>query len=118
MSPSRPGRVCGQPGCGVIVQGGYCAEHKRDKDTKTDEERAFYNSRRWRNYRLGYLQRHPLCLSCKAKNVITAAKVVDHIVAMRDGGDLWDPANHQGQCGSCHQRKRQAEGQARAGQGR
>lgn len=114
--PSRPGRVCGTPGCAVIVHGAaYCPAHKREdekrRDTKTAEAKAFYNSRRWRNYREIYLRKHPLCVECERKDVITLAKIVDHITPMSEGGEPWDEKNHQGLCVTHHQRKRQQESQ-------
>jgi 5-methylcytosine-specific restriction endonuclease McrA len=32
--------------------------------------------------------------------------VVDHIIPLRDGGALLDPANHQSLCYACNNRKR------------
>jgi len=42
----------------------------------------------------------------------------DHIVSIAQGGDLDDPANHQGLCHPCHLEKAKAEaalGRGRAG---
>jgi 5-methylcytosine-specific restriction protein A len=111
--PTRPGHPCAEPGCPVITNEARCPAHRKSKDTKTADEAAFYNSRRWRNYRVGYLKRHPLCVACSREGVVALAKIVDHVVAMRDGGAPWDESNHQGLCMTHHQRKRQAEGQAR-----
>jgi 5-methylcytosine-specific restriction protein A len=119
VSPSRALRPCAVPGCPELVRAGRCEQHQREeqkrRDTKTDEARAFYNSRRWRNYRAAYLRKHPLCATCEAAGQVTPARIVDHVTPMSEGGAPWDPANHQGQCGPCHQRKRQAESERAKG---
>ncbi len=59
--------------------------------------------RRWRAYRLQYLAEHPLCVKCKARDLITASSVVDHIVPHRGDERLFrDPNNHQALCETCH----------------
>lgn len=86
-------------------------ERQKQADTKTDEARAFYNSRRWRNYRLAFLRQYPLCVDCEADGRVTLATVVDHIRPMSDGGAPWDPVNHAGRCDHHHQVKRGRERQ-------
>lgn len=61
--------------------------------------------RRWRKYRQAYLHEHPLCVACKEEGRTTAATDLDHITPVNDGGDFWDPDNHQPLCHSCHSRK-------------
>ncbi|HSX11537.1 MAG TPA: HNH endonuclease signature motif containing protein [Chlamydiales bacterium] len=56
----------------------------------------------------------PLCRKCKERGVITAGTLVDHIVAIRDGGAEWDEDNLQTLCDRCHQVKRQVEKNGRA----
>jgi 5-methylcytosine-specific restriction protein A len=67
--------------------------------------------RKWREARLGYLQRHPLCVHCLSKGHVTAATDVDHIKPHR--GDLtlfWDAENNwQALCHSCHSKKTASE---------
>jgi 5-methylcytosine-specific restriction enzyme A len=50
------------------------------------------------------LRRRPLCVACERRGVITPAAVLDHIVALVNGGDNSD-ANLQGLCHSCHEQK-------------
>ena len=66
-------------------------------------EREVYDYR-WRKFRAWFLSRHPVCKSCDR-----AAKEVDHIQPLRDGGEKYDLENLQALCKSCHSRKTQAE---------
>lgn len=65
----------------------------------------FYQSRRWRTHRKIYLSKHPLCVHCQADNKVTAAKVLDHITPINQGGAKFDYNNLQGLCSSCHNKK-------------
>ena len=69
------------------------------------EGNKFYNSRRWRKHRESYLARFPLCVVCDSKGIVTEAKVLDHIVPIRQGGDLFDENNLQGLCWYHHNQK-------------
>jgi 5-methylcytosine-specific restriction endonuclease McrA len=40
---------------------------------------------------------------------VKAGDMVDHIVPMREGGDPWDPVNHETLCNTHHQVKRARE---------
>jgi 5-methylcytosine-specific restriction protein A len=78
---------------------------------------------RWREARARYLAEHPLCASCLAEGRLTAATVVDHVIA--HGGDrqlFWDCENWQALCKRCHDSKTVCDGrwrpQVRAGQHR
>lgn len=62
----------------------------------------FYNSTAWRRFRHGYIARHPLCRACYAKGITTAAKVVDHITPINQGGEKFDEMNLQPLCDRCH----------------
>jgi 5-methylcytosine-specific restriction endonuclease McrA len=60
---------------------------------------------KWQQARAGYLLRHPLCVMCQAEKPprVTAATVVDHIIAHRGNMELfWDRANWQGLCTTHH----------------
>jgi len=63
--------------------------------------------RKWQAARLGYLQRHPLCVHCLAKGHVVAATDLDHIEP--HGGDpvkFWDFENNvQSLCHACHSAK-------------
>ena len=48
-----------------------------------------------------WLSAHPLCCQCKAKHVTRAADVVDHRVALTNGG-ADNESNFQSLCHACH----------------
>ena len=81
-------------------------------ETKTGgwTDSSFYNNRRWRNVRGEYIKNNPLCVQCKDKGIIEEAKVCDHIIPIRQGGDQWDYCNFQSLCVSCHNKKSSSEG--------
>ncbi|MBF8651987.1 HNH endonuclease [Pseudomonas putida] len=65
---------------------------------------------KWQKARERYLNDHPLCVYCQRNGRITAARIVDHIVAHR--GDMtlfWDQSNWQSLCKPCHDSVKQAE---------
>lgn len=64
--------------------------------------RAFYQSHRWHEYSRQYRKKHPLCAECLREGKTTRAACVDHIISIENGGDKWNPANHQGLCNSHH----------------
>lgn len=64
-----------------------------------------YKSQRWRALRLDVLQSSPLCCSCQDSGSVKAARVVDHIIPVRQGGSFWDKSNLQPLCDSCHNSK-------------
>ena len=71
--------------------------------------RQWYSSKRWRSVRLYYLQKNPLCVQCKAKGVINGAEVIDHILPIRQGGDMYNEMNLQSMCKVCHDKKSRSE---------
>ncbi len=50
------------------------------------------------------LRANPLCAECQQQGRTTAATVLDHVVALVNGGDNSD-ANLQGLCAPCHEAK-------------
>jgi len=61
---------------------------------------------RWRKARRMYLNRNPLCVECRADDVVEPANTVDHIVPHKGDYDLfWDPDNWQSLCEMHHNRK-------------
>ena len=94
-------RPCGNPRCTKLTRTGYCEEHtfRRTEDRPSAHDRG-YNAK-WRKARIGYLQSHPICVSCGR-----LATVVDHIQDHRgDAGLFWDTKNWQPLCEKCHNRK-------------
>jgi len=65
----------------------------------------FYNSRKWRNARAKYLEKHPLCENCKKKGLYVSAYLVDHITAINKGGSKFNEKNFQALCEKCHNKK-------------
>lgn len=73
-------------------------------------EQAFYHTPEWKRFRREYLQEKPPCRVClEQREVITPARVVDHIIPIRQGGPRLDPANVQPLCFPCHNRKSATE---------
>ena len=95
--PMKPRRPCRYPGCvGFCEQGQvYCPEHIK-----------WSADRQWREVRVAYLRRHPLCVQCQKEGRLTAATVVDHIIPHRGDQYLfWDQDNWQALCKDCHDKK-------------
>lgn len=90
-----------------------CPKHKAQprhgRDNKTAEERAFYDSPRWRRLALECKQEEPLCRNCAASGRVALAEISDHIVPLRMGGARWDKSNIQSLCRTCDQQKRNRE---------
>lgn len=59
----------------------------------------------WRRVRDNFLAEHPLCAVCLANGMTVAASDVDHVLAIRKGGERLNPANLQSLCAGCHSRK-------------
>ncbi|HYK89799.1 MAG TPA: HNH endonuclease, partial [Acidobacteriota bacterium] len=116
MSPLAPKKPCTWPGCPNLTNGGRCEKHRRqeqkeyDADRKDDPTRRFYNSRAWRRASDLHLRDEPLCRECAKMGRDTLATMTDHIVPIKQGGDPWNPNNHQSLCDSCHSKKSAAEG--------
>ncbi|MEC2220968.1 HNH endonuclease [Bacillus subtilis] len=102
-------KPCNEPGCPNLTREEYCEQHKRIKPAydqyRESAAKRGYNSK-WRQARLGYLSKHPLCAACMMQGRRTPATVVDHIVPHK--GDMklfWDSSKWQPLCGPCHSRK-------------
>jgi 5-methylcytosine-specific restriction enzyme A len=64
----------------------------------------------WKKLRALFIAENPICRHCDARNIITAATDVDHIVDIAKRPDLrleW--TNLQSLCKQCHGRKTRAE---------
>lgn len=86
----------------------------------TSAQRGY--SYKWQQYRVSYLAKHPLCVQCKERGVVSAASVVDHKTPPRMAEALathdqqviqsarrlfWNPENHQSLCATCHSSDKQ-----------
>lgn len=75
-----------------------------------DKTRAGSSARgygfKWQKARKRFLEENPLCVICQAKQLVKAARIVDHIIPHKGNADLfWDKRNWQALCASCHSRK-------------
>ena len=78
-------------------------------------DNPLYNTQRWRKDRAAHLSQptyyrgewYPvtLCVKCLERGRVEIATVSDHIVPISQGGDVWDWANRQGLCPTCHNQK-------------
>lgn len=75
--------------------------HKANRDV--------YNSHRWHEYSRQYRKKHRLCVECLRENKTTISECVDHIIPIEQGGDIWNPSNHQALCNHHHSIKTREE---------
>ncbi len=84
-----------------------CEDHQTDQRRELDSHRPSAAKRgygpRWRRARAAYLRSNPLCRACEARDRVTAATVVDHIVPHRGDQELfWNEENWQPLCKPDH----------------
>lgn len=113
--------ACTYPGCGKLVSGGRCDEHKakgvserKANIARYDKQRGTAASRgydaRWTAYSREYRKANPLCVDCLAVGRLTSVECgghVDHIqpVTGLDDPMFWEPSNHASRCRPCHSAK-------------
>ena len=73
------------------------------------EGRDIYQTRRWKFERKQYMKSHPICEKCRKIGTASEAKVLDHIIPMRQNGAIWDRRNFMALCTECHNIKRGKE---------
>ena len=83
---------------------GYLPERKT-QGRRIHANAEFYQGHQWRRVRKAYLMQHPLCAECAEAGRVVAARVVDHIKPIKEGGARYDFRNLQGLCDACHNRK-------------
>ena len=74
-----------------------------------DTEASFYQSKAWRDVRAAFLRAHPLCCRCESEDELVPAKVVDHIVPIKLGGERFERSNLRGLCVPCLNAKTASE---------
>lgn len=72
---------------------------------RSQDNQKFYNGRPWRKVRKAFIDKHPLCVKCKEEGKSVAAKYVDHIQRIEDGGDKLNEENLQSLCKYHHDSK-------------
>ena len=92
------------------VPPGMKSARERVRDYENTPERradkAFYNSKLWRDFRRWFIGLHPLCVECEKQNRMTPTEHVDHIIDRKKAPDrTFDETNVQPLCGSCHTKK-------------
>jgi 5-methylcytosine-specific restriction protein A len=109
--PNRIKTICRYPGCGRIVRGRFCQEHRRAYRRAAGAGRATSAQRgydaRWRRLRRWYIQQQPLCEDCLEENMVNVQYLeVDHIVPIDIRPDLrLEPTNLRTRCRMHHRQK-------------
>jgi len=96
---------------------GYCsrhahvqAQHEKAKDKARESASKRGYTSQWRKARIGYLAKHPLCVTCQDSGIVRAATVVDHVTPHKGNFNLfWDSDNWQALCKQCHDTKTASE---------
>lgn len=65
-----------------------------------------YNTTQWKRLRLAKLSASPICEHCEPLQRIVPALIVDHVIAIRNGGIVFPSLDGlQSLCQTCHNRK-------------
>lgn len=93
------------------------ADAVRDYDRRRGSARDRLYDSAWDAASRGHLSREPLCRGCRARGLVRAATVTDHVVPHRgDAAKFWDRTLWQSACAGCHSGvKQQLEAMYRAG---
>ena len=82
---------------------------RSEKRERRDDFRVIYQSSRWHRYSKAYLKIHRLCVICLKEGKTVIAQCTDHRIPMAQGGDIWNPDNHQALCFKHHNSKTKQE---------
>ncbi|MGW1678515.1 HNH endonuclease [Saccharopolyspora sp. NPDC002376] len=107
--PTAPPTRCSAAGCTELTTTGRCDEHKRKPwQRRSRHQPRGRLARRDIAFKAEHLRREPNCRSCGRP-----AEQVDHIRPLSQGGAMFDHANAQSLCATCHDHKTRAENAAR-----
>ena len=106
-------KQCSFGGCNQIaLTDSYrCEKHKitytpkKKYDHHYHQGKNIYSSARWTKLSKQYRRHNPLCAHCEARGIFTPVYLVDHIIEIADGGEIWDIDNLEGLCVPCHNTK-------------
>lgn len=99
----RARRVCSQPGCPALTDGGRCPDHRREAERKRGSAASRGYDHRWRKTRAAHLTHEPLC--CEP-GCFAGATDVDHIDGLGPRGPRGhDPANLRSYCHPHHSKR-------------
>jgi len=68
----------------------------------SQQDKAFYNSKKWRQKSRKYKELYPYCEVCLKENMKKPSEIVHHITPISQGGDPFDPNNLLAICKQCH----------------
>ena len=112
--PDAPPRACGR--CGRLITDRCPSCTQAYDQTRGSAQRRHYTAH-WAEYSRHWLAHFPWCgqrqdgqlyaehSRCVQEGRHVRARVTDHIRPLRQGGSLFDPANHQSLCVRCNTRK-------------
>jgi 5-methylcytosine-specific restriction endonuclease McrA len=112
--PTAPPRPC--PKCHRLISG-RCPTCTRARDISRGSASARGYGTTWAAYSRAWLASYPYCgqriggvyspehSRCTQRGEHVRATVTDHIRSLRNGGALFDGANHQSLCASCNAAK-------------
>ena len=104
--PTKLKTRCRQAGCPELTDNktGYCDRHKSQSAYRTQrtdiEAQRLYRTNRWKEVSKAKRAADPFCERCAMQGKIVPATLVHHIVPVEDGGDFWNPRNHESVCGT------------------
>lgn len=111
-------KLCTAAGCNAIVDHNgdgsspRCTKHpsnfaprKKYEHHYDDRGRNIYDTPLWKKYRKAQLLLKPLCEDCLMFGISTPAKIVDHVIEIKDGGEIYDFDNFRSLCPMHHNKK-------------
>ena len=109
-------QTCAEPDCPNLVYEGRCREHAaaRDREIKDNSPwRWVYKSPLWRALRRQVRREQLVCVGYAGEVCYEVWTVLDHKVALQDGGEPFARENVQGMCARHHNAKTADEVNAR-----